>query len=90
MGEADDPTQSSITQHVEPICADARNLAKWIEWIVMDDLPFSFVEHLRTHRFANLIPVSRPTLMKYLKVVVDKLKDVCYHPHSESFLTVVP
>lgn len=46
--------------------AKSFNTFKWIEWIVVDNLPFSFVEKKLTRENTNRDPISRGTIMKYL------------------------
>jgi hypothetical protein len=38
------------------------NAFKWLEWIIMEDLPFSFVDNTLTRKNVALDPISRPTL----------------------------
>ena len=52
-----------VTRTVSPRAVNAFN---WIEWIVMDDLPFSFIEKRLTRKNTSLEPLSRSSLMKYL------------------------
>ena len=43
----------------------AINIYKWLEWVIMGDRPFSFVENSFTK--TNLESILRTTLMKYLE-----------------------
>ena len=42
---------------------DTKRLYGWLEWVIMTGQPFSFVDN-------NLTPITRPTLMKYLQILV--------------------
>ena len=57
--------QKLITEF-SSITSKARNIFKWLEWIVEDNLPFSFVEKQKTRSNSKLEPICRNTFMKYL------------------------
>jgi hypothetical protein len=48
---------------------DAKNMHDWIDWIVMDNLPFCFVEKKRTRKNTSLNPICVNTFMKYLRLL---------------------
>jgi hypothetical protein len=52
---------------------------RWLEWIIMEDLPFSFVENSLTRKNVALDPITRPTLTKYMEflgdIVEQKIKE---------------
>ena len=52
----------------------AVNIYGWMEWVVMNGLPFSFVENDYNKKYTSLNPISRPTLMKYLELVAEKVE----------------
>jgi hypothetical protein len=41
------------------------NLYGWIDWVVTQDLPFSFVENEKARKYSSLTPIARLTLMRY-------------------------
>ena len=45
-----------------------------MEWVVMNGLSFSFVENEYNKKYTSLNPISRPTLMKYLELVKEKVE----------------
>lgn len=69
-----DSSQSSLDSFILPVTKQARNIAKWIEWVIMDDLPFSFVDRERTRLFTSLDPICRNTFKKYFHLLVKKVK----------------
>jgi hypothetical protein len=59
-----------------PMNSFTRNLSKdatdyhdWIEWVVMGDHPFAFVENKYTRANSRISSISRPTLMEYMEAV---------------------
>ena len=42
------------------------NLFGWLEWVIEDNLPFSFCERKNTKKYSKLDPISVKTFMKYL------------------------
>ena len=52
----------------------AVNIYGWMDWVVMNGLPFSFVENEYNKKYTSLNPISRPTLMKYLELVEEKVE----------------
>ena len=52
----------------------ARNTYVWLRWIIEDNLPFSFVEKVRTRENTKLDPISRSSVMKYLRLVTNKVE----------------
>jgi hypothetical protein len=49
----------------------------WMEWVIMDNHSFSFVEKKLTKKHTNLEPISVDTLTKYIKLVTEAVeKDV--------------
>ena len=47
----------------------ASTVFSWLEWIIMDNLPFVFVEKRLTKKNTKLDSIGRDTLMKYLKLL---------------------
>jgi hypothetical protein len=57
----------------------------WIDWIVMDNLPFSFVEKKRTRKNSSLRPISLNTFMKYLRLLTTAVEKVIAEALLEKF-----
>lgn len=56
------------------ICEKSKNVFSWIEWIINDDLPFSFVDSLCTKKYSNLKSISSKTLEKYIVLLSTEVK----------------
>ena len=50
------------------------NIFNWISWIIEDNLPFSFCERPNTKKFSNLDSISVDTLMKYIKLITERVE----------------
>ena len=75
--EADsNPPSATMFAYIDPVTPFAANVAKWLVWVVMDDLPFSFVERERTRQNTTLENISVKTLMKYFHLLVAKTRDI--------------
>lgn len=59
---------------VEPVSKTAKTIASWIDWVVNDDQPFSFVDRKRTKKYTSLDPVCRQTLRKYMLLLVEEVR----------------
>ena len=59
---------------------NGRNIYFWLEWVIIDNLEFSFVESERAQRYCagNLKPITRPTLMKYFTLLNKKVQHIYY------------
>ena len=57
--------QKSITAFASTT-SKGRNIFNWLEWVIMDNLPLSFVEKELTRKNTNLLEVGTKTLMKYV------------------------
>ena len=66
-GEKEDERQVDIRQHVK-VDVVSNSIFQWIDWVVEDNLSFSFVESVKTRRNTTgiLKPIGRTTLMRYL------------------------
>ena len=62
---------SKITQFVN---RKASTIFSWLEWIVMANLPFQFVENTLTRKNSKLEHISTDTLMKYLKLLTAQVE----------------
>ena len=47
------------------------NIFNWMEWVIMDNHSFNFVEKPLTKKHTKLEPISVDTLMKYIKLVTE-------------------
>lgn len=50
------------------------NIFKWLEWIVLADLPFQFAEHHLTRKNSSLDSITDETLKKYLFLVTENVE----------------
>jgi len=50
------------------------NIFKWLEWIVVANLPFQFVEHPLTRKNSNLDSITDETIKKYLLLVTENVE----------------
>ena len=50
-----------------------KNIYGWIDWMIDENRPFTFVEKEKTRQYSSLEPICYQTLMRYCKVIVDKL-----------------
>ena len=50
------------------------NIFKWLEWIVLADLPFQFAEHHLTRKNSSLDSITDETLKKYLLLVTENVE----------------
>jgi hypothetical protein len=79
--------QSSMTATMELFYDEkSANIFKWLEWIIMDELPLSFCEKELTKQYTSLMPISTNTIKKYLNrlcsAVENKIKThftMCSH-----------
>lgn len=68
-------TTSTLDEYYTLKTTDStRNLFKWIEFIVMNDLPFSFVENALMRSVSNLRSICIKTLMNGLRKMFVGLK----------------
>ena len=44
----------------------SQNIYGWIDWVITENLPFSFVEKPTTRKYARKDPISKYTLLKYM------------------------
>jgi hypothetical protein len=52
----------------------AENLWGWVDWILEDNLPFTFVESEKTRENTKLTAISENTLKKYMKALMHKVE----------------
>jgi hypothetical protein len=67
--------QKSVLDFVS-IPQNAMNMYKWLDWVVMDNHSFHFVEKKRTRGNSKLTPVATTTFMKYLRLVTTKVEAI--------------
>jgi hypothetical protein len=66
----------------------AVNIWKWIQWIVVKLLPFSFVECAYTRENSCLGPISRKTLVKYINLTAAEVERKISNVIPDSFAIV--
>ena len=64
----------------------ALNYYGWLEWIVNQNLPFSFCEKPLTKRYTKLEPISTKTLKEYLFKVVEEATAALKKTLPEKFI----
>ena len=52
--------------HVKSLSEDAKTYHDWIEWIVLCNHPFTFVESKYTRKNSKLGEISKKTLLEYM------------------------
>lgn len=78
--ENDGITKFVISLH----SSKAKNLYSWIDWIISDNHPFSFVENENTRKYCNLSPMSLPSFMKYITLLkIDVIKTISQKLHDK-------
>ena len=55
--------------HVKGLSEDAKAYHDWIEWVVMCNHPFTFVENEYTRKNSKLGEISKKTLLDYMEKV---------------------
>jgi len=68
-------TGSMLSFVTRKVSAKAQNIHDWSESIIMDDLPFSFVENKYARKNTKLDPICRNTLMKYLDLLSIRVQE---------------
>ena len=59
--------QGSMNKFVQrKVSGRAWNVYRWLEWVIMDDHPFTFVEKPLTRKNSSLEDITRVTLLKYM------------------------
>lgn len=55
----------------------ASHVYSWLDWVITDNLPFSFLKKNTTKKYSNIDPISVPTFIKYMnrvtKIVEQKI-----------------
>lgn len=67
--------QTSILSFIS-VPDKAKNMYAWLDWVVMDNHPFNFVEKKRVRKNVILTPICTSTLLKYLRLVTKAVEDV--------------
>ena len=67
----------------------AKNIYEWIDWIVVDNLPFSFCEKESTRRKSKLTKISKNTLKKYTALLLDKIIRIIKARLPETFGLII-
>ena len=53
---------------------ETKNLYGWLDWVIMTDQPISFVDYNLTQKKCKLTPITRPTFMNYLQILVKEVE----------------
>ena len=75
--------------YVSQASSKAKNIHGWLEWTIMDNNSFSFCEGKLTRKYSTLNDVSSKTLMKYVKLTADKVRDKVTLALPESFGLII-
>ena len=54
------------------------NVFNGLEWIIMDNLPFQFVERALTRKMTKLEPITDETLKEHLQIVTKRFEKESY------------
>jgi hypothetical protein len=65
--------QTTITKHYGNKWAT--KIFSWMDWVVGDNLPFTFVEKELTRKYCNLDTISTSTFMKYLRLLTTAVEE---------------
>ena len=77
---------SKITKFINK---KASTVFGWLEWIVMSNLPFVFVESALTRKYSKMEPLSRNSLMKYLRLLTAEVEKMVLNELPEKFGIVI-
>ena len=75
--------------YVSQASSKAKSIHGWLEWTIMDNNSFSFCEGKLTRKYSTLNDVSSKTLMKYVKLTADKVRDKVALALPESFGLII-
>ena len=53
----------------------AENVFSWVKWVTIKGLPFSFVEDESTRQFSKLEPISKQSLLSYMKKITVSVEE---------------
>ncbi|ETP40985.1 hypothetical protein F442_11766, partial [Phytophthora nicotianae P10297] len=79
--------QNPLRLHL--VSARTRDLYRWIEWIVCDRLPFTFVERRLTQQDAALSLVCEDNLVRYIVLIFELLEQRVARELSPAFGLVI-
>jgi hypothetical protein len=65
------PMDRFVQKKISPA---AWNIYYWLEWIIMDDLPFDFVERELTAANTKLLPICSKTFIKYMELTHEAIE----------------
>ena len=78
-----------MDSYVAQISSKAKTIYGWMEWTLMDNNAFCFCEGKLTRKYSTLPDLSSETLMKYVKLTADKVRDKVTVILPESFGLVI-
>ena len=61
--------------YVAQISPKAKTIHGWLEWTIIGNQPFSFCEGKLNRKYSTLSDMDSQTLMKYMKLTADKVRD---------------
>jgi hypothetical protein len=64
--------QRAITKYVPS--SQGKNIFGWLDWVIMEYLPFSFVEKERSRSYTRLNPISRNSFVKYMHKLTEMVE----------------
>ena len=68
----DSRSPEKITAYLD---TKSEKIHAWLDLIVHEELPFSFVEKERVRRYSKMPPICSNTLMKYLRDVTERVEE---------------
>lgn len=73
---ADKVTKGPIDKYYVQASDKAKNIHRWIEWIIDDNLPLNFCEKKCVRKNTNLQNISVNTLKKYMKLLQMRVRNI--------------
>ena len=58
----------------QKVSREGTSFFRWLEWVMMESLPFSFCERELFHQNSALEPISTDTLVRYVDLTVEKVE----------------
>ena len=75
LKQGGDPSSEILKSFLGEVTETAKNIYKWLDWIISENLSFEFVERKSTQLYTKIGKVSPNTLRKYLLLLADKVKE---------------
>lgn len=72
--------EGAMDSFIAKVSSKARDYYSWMEWIIMTDQPQVFVENKLNRKYTNIrSPITVKTLIKYMELTVDKVREEIKH-----------